>query len=82
MPFTSVVNTRSFATVAWPPGPDGGWSALPQIRGVLGHGESFARAVADGRQAAETYRETFGTLEFIDDPSATPGAVEIQTISA
>jgi predicted RNase H-like HicB family nuclease len=61
--------------------PDGGWSAhSPQVRGVFGHGESFPDAVADWRQAAELYRETFGTLEFIDDQSATPDAVEIQTI--
>jgi predicted RNase H-like HicB family nuclease len=63
--------------------PDGGWSAhSPQVRGVFGHGDTFADAVADWRQAADLYRETFGTLEFIDDESATPDAVEIQTISA
>lgn len=34
----------------------------------------------DWRQAADLYRETFGTLQFIDDQSVTPDAIEIQTI--
>ena len=61
---------------------DGGWSAhSPQVRGVFGHGESFSEALADWRQAAEVYRETFGALEFIEDQSATPDAVELETVS-
>lgn len=62
---------------------DGGWSAhSPQVRGVFGHGDSFADAVADWRQAAALYRESFGALEFIEDPAVTPDAIEIQTIPA
>jgi len=62
---------------------DGGWSAhSPQVRGVYGHGETFQEAVADWHAAAEVYRDTFGQLELVDDPAATPDAVETETITA
>ena len=35
----------------------------------------------DWRQAAALYRETFGKLEFIEDESATPDAIELETIT-
>lgn len=62
---------------------DGGWSTYsPQVHGVFGHGESFEDAVADWRHAAELYRESFGRLEFTQDESATPDAIELETVTA
>lgn len=62
---------------------DGGWSTYsPQVRGVFGHGESFEDAVADWRRAAALYRESFGALEFTQDESATPDAIELETVTA
>ena len=62
---------------------DGGWSAhSPQVHGVFGHGESFKEAVSDWRQAATLYRESFGALEFIEEDTPTPDAVEVETITA
>ena len=61
---------------------DGGWSVhSPQVRGVFGHGESFDDAAADWRQAAALYRESFGALEFIEDESATPDAIGLETVT-
>jgi predicted RNase H-like HicB family nuclease len=61
---------------------DGGWSVhSPQVRSVFGHGGSSNDAVADWRQAAALYRDTFGALEFIEDESATPDAIELETIA-
>ncbi|MGI8412056.1 MAG: hypothetical protein ACR2QA_06095 [Solirubrobacteraceae bacterium] len=61
---------------------DGGWAThSPQVRGVYGHGDSFQEALADWHAAAELYRDTFGRLELVEDPGATPDALEIETIN-
>jgi hypothetical protein len=52
------------------------------VRGALGHGESFEDAIADWRRAAALYRESFGALEFTRDESATPDAIELETVTA
>lgn len=60
--------------------PDGGWGThAPQVRGVFGHGDTFADAVADWHRAAEGYRSTFGRLDIDDDVAA---VVESQRLSA
>lgn len=62
---------------------DGGWGVYsPHVRGVYGHGDSFADAVADWRRAADLYRATFGALVFTEDMADTADAVDTQIVSA
>lgn len=59
---------------------DGGWGThAPQVRGVFGHGDTFAAAVADWHRAAEGYRVAFGHLDIDADVAA---VVEPQQLSA
>lgn len=59
---------------------DGGWGThAPQVRGVFGHGDTFAEAVADWHRAAEGFRATFGALDIDEDVAA---VVERQRLGA